>query len=66
MKPDKNYKMSSQTKTIADQILDPHERGLYKRTMAAAEYHATTVRHKMSIKAIVGGDDDSSEETQKS
>ena len=63
MKPDKNYKMS-RTKIIADQILDPHERGLYKRTMAAAEYHASTVRHKMSIKAILG-EDDGEKETKK-
>ncbi|HSG32626.1 MAG TPA: hypothetical protein VLB82_13900 [Thermodesulfobacteriota bacterium] len=56
--------MSSRTKIIADQILDPHERGLYKRTMAAAEYHASTVRHKMSIKAILG-EDDGEKETKK-
>ena len=46
-------------------IKDPHERGKYKRMMAEAEYHASTVRHKMSIKAIMGEDDGTQSETQK-
>jgi hypothetical protein len=65
MKPDKNYRMSSQTKIIAAMIKDPHERGKYKRMMAEAEYHASTIRHKMSIKAIMGDDDGPQTETQK-
>jgi hypothetical protein len=36
-KPDKNFKLSKTAKKIIATILDPHQRGAYKRLMIDAE-----------------------------
>jgi hypothetical protein len=37
MKSGPNYRMSAQTKRFAATIVDPHQRGAYKRAMIDAE-----------------------------
>jgi hypothetical protein len=37
LKPSKNFKMASQTKRTLALILDPHERGRWKRAMIQAQ-----------------------------
>jgi hypothetical protein len=39
LKPTKNYKMSSTTKRMLANIIDPHERGVQKRLMIQAELY---------------------------
>lgn len=43
MKTDKNYRMTKPTKMILSNIIDPHERGRWKRLMIDAEAHAKSV-----------------------
>lgn len=40
LKPGPNYRMSAQAKRFASTILDPHQRGEYKRAMVQAELAA--------------------------
>jgi hypothetical protein len=40
LKSGSNYRMSAQAKRFASTILDPHQRGAYKRAMIDAELSA--------------------------
>jgi hypothetical protein len=39
IKPDKNFRMHSSTKTMLAQFIDPHERGHFKRLMIQAQLY---------------------------
>jgi hypothetical protein len=38
--PTKNFRMNAQTKKLLGTILDPHDRGSFKRAMIQAQLHA--------------------------